>query len=332
MNKVKQTPMSSPLYVTNTQEQNRLKANARMMKDSLFALSKRVFQIAATVNKETTDLEANINNTLGALENRRMSEAVTRQQSAMTSANNLALLLNELLENLMQNQAEAQGSSGQGQGKPKPGKGKGGSAGQQMKDIITGQDQLGKGMKDGQGKQPGGKQPGSTPGKNGQSGQSGSGSGGSGEGQEGENGNAEQLARMAQQQAALRRQIQELSSMLNSKGLNGNARELRAIQDAMDKNETDLVNRHLTSELIMRQKEIMTRLLEAEKSIRDQEEDNKRNANAGKDEQRPMPPELQQYLQSRQSLLDLYKTVPPSLRPYYKKMAEDYLKQVKQGI
>lgn len=331
MNKVKQTPMSSPLYVTNTQEQNRLKANARMMKDSLFALSKRVFQIAATVNKETTDLEANINNTLNALENRRMSEAVTRQQYAMTSANNLALLLNELLENLMQSQAEASGEGQGKQGKPKPGKGKGGSAGQQMKDIITGQEQLGKGMKDGQGKQPGGKQPGNTPGKNGQSGQNGSGSGGSGEGQEGENGSAEQLARMAQQQAALRRQIQELSSMLNSKGLNGNARELRAIQDAMDKNETDLVNRNLTSELIKRQKEIMTRLLEAEKSIRDQEEDNKRNANAGKDEQRPMPPELQQYLQSRQSLLDLYKTVPPSLRPYYKKMAEDYLKQVKQG-
>jgi hypothetical protein len=200
-----------------------------------------------------------------------------------------------------------------------------------MKDIITGQEQLGKGMKDGQGKQPGGKQPGNKPGQSGQSGQSGSGGGGNGEGQEGENGNAEQLARMAQQQAALRRQIQEISSMLNSKGMNGNARELRAIQDAMDKNETDLVNRKLTSELMMRQKEIMTRLLEAEKSIRDQEEDDKRNANAGKDEQRPMPPELQQYLQSRQSLLDLYKTVPPSLRPYYKKMAEDYLKQVKQG-
>ncbi len=75
----------------------------------------------------------------------------------------------------------------------------------------------------------------------------------------------------------------------------------------------------------------MSRLLEAEKSIRDQEEDNKRNANSGKDEQRPMPPELKQYLQSRESLLDMYKTVPPALKPYYKKMAEDYLKSVKQG-
>lgn len=320
MSKVKKTPLSSPLFVTNTQDEYRLKNNAKMIKDSLFALSKRVFQIAATVNKETSDLEANINSTIDALENRRMSEAVTRQQYAMTSSNNLALLLNELLENLMSSQAQSQGQ-GQGKGKPKPGQGQGGGASGMMKDIITGQEQLGKGMKPGQGQQPGGKQGGNTPG--------GSGKGsGSGNGENGE-GDAEQLARLAQQQAALRRQIQELSSLLNSKGMGGNAKELKAIQDAMDKNETDLVNRRLSSTLVQRQQEIMTRLLEAEKSIRNQEEDNKRNANAGKDEQRAMPPELQQYLQSRQSLLDLYKTTPPSLRPYYRKMAEEYLKQVK---
>jgi len=316
MNKVKQTPLSSPTFLTNTQEQYKLKNNARMIRDSLFSLSKRIFKIAATINKETSDLENNISNTITALENRRVSEAVTRQQYAMTSANNLALLLNELLENLMSDMAQSQGQ-GQGSGKPKPGQGQGGASGM-MKDIITGQQQLGKGMKPGQGQQPGGKQPG---------GQSGSGNGQGGDG--GENGDAEQLARMAQQQAALRRQIQELSSLLNSKGMGGNAKELKAIQDAMDKNETDLVNRRMNATLVQRQQEIMTRLLEAEKSIREQEEDNKRNAHAGKDEQRPMPPELQQYLQSKQALLDLYKTAPPSLRPYYRKMAEDYLKQVR---
>lgn len=318
MTKVKQTSAGSPVYTLNIQEQNRLKGNAKMIKDSLFALSKRVFQIAATVNKETSDLTANIDNTVDALENRRISEGVTRQQYAMTSANNLALILNELLSNLMSSQAQAQGQ-GSGSGKPKPGQGQGGASGAgMMKDIITGQQQLGKGMKPG-GKQPGGQQQGgNSPG--------GSGNGGGGEGGEGE---SEQMARMAQQQAALRKQIQELSSLLNSKGMGGNAQQLKAIQDAMDKNETDMVNRRMNSTLIQRQQEIMTRLLEAEKSIRNQEEDNKRNANAGRDEQRPMPPELQQYLQSRQALLDLYKTAPPSLRPYYRKMAEDYLQQVK---
>ncbi len=39
-----------------------------------------------------------------------------------------------------------------------------------------------------------------------------------------EYGNPEQLARMAQQQAAIRRQLQQLNSLLNSKGM-GNAKE-----------------------------------------------------------------------------------------------------------
>ncbi len=321
MKKVKQTPVSSPGYIANTQEQHRLAGNARMIKDSLFVLSKRLFELAATVNKETSDLESNIKSTTNSLENRRVSEAVTRQQYAMTSANNLALLLNEMLSNLMQMQAQAMQQQGEGScskpgsGKPKPGKNGKPSPGDMMKDIISGQQQMGKGMQQMQGKE--GQKPGQQgKGENGQGG--------------GENGNAEQLAQMAQQQASLRRQIQELNSLLNSKGMGGNAQLMKEIQEKMDRVETDLVNRRTTGQLQERQREIMTRLLEADKAIREQEEDNKRNANAGKDEQRPMPPELKEYLQSRQSLLDLYKTTPPALKPYYKKMAEAYLNEVKQ--
>ncbi len=308
MNSVKTTPPSSPLFLTNAQVQNRLVANAKMIKDSLFVLSKRVFQIAPTINKETTELERNMAQTVTALGNRRMPEAVSRQQYAMTNANNLALLLNELLENLMQQQAQAMGQSGSG----KPKQGQGGGPGQLMKDIITGQQQLGEGMKPGQGNQPG---------QQGSSGKSG--------GQGGEGGDAEQIARMARQQAALRKQIQELSSLLNSKGMGGNARELKAIQEQMDKNEADMVNKRFNSALLQRQRDIMTRLLSAEKAIRNQEEDNKRTAKEGKDENRPMPPEFEQYLKDHQQMKELYKTVPPSLKPFYKKMAEAYLNEVK---
>jgi hypothetical protein len=344
MKSVKATSPNSPNYVPNVQEQSRLRTNARQIKDSLYSLSKRVFQIAPTINKETSDLEKHLNTSITALENRNITEGFLRQQYAMTSANNLALLLNELLENLMQNQAQAQSGSGSssssGKGKSKGGKNGSGGSGQMMKDIISGQQELGEGLgkgrqgnSPGSGNQGGGKGQGSSGSdkKGGNKGDNNNGSSGDSGGEgDGEGNNSEQIARMAQQQAALRRQIQELSSMLNSKGMSGNAKELKAIQDAMDKNETDLVNRKLNIDLIRRQKDIMSRLLEAEKSIRDQEEDNKRTANAGKEEQRPMPPELQQYIKSQQSILDAYKTTPPALKPYYKKMAENYLKQIKQ--
>ena len=117
----------------------------------------------------------------------------------------------------------------------------------------------------------------------------------------GENGNAEQLARLAEQQATIRRQIQELSSLLNSKGL-GNSKELREIEQKMDKNETDIVNRRMTPELLMRQKEIETRMLEVEKSLREQEQDDKRSSNTAKEISRPVPPALQKYITDQRAI------------------------------
>ncbi len=141
----------------------------------------------------------------------------------------------------------------------------------------------------------------------------------------GEYGDAEQLARLAEQQASLRRKIQELSSELNSKGL-GNSKELKEVEDKMDKNETDVVNRKMTPELMMRQKEIETRMLEVEKSLREQEQDDKRASNTAKDMSRPVPAALQKYITDQRQLLELYKTVPPQLKPYYKEMVENYFK------
>ncbi|PZF70932.1 DUF4175 family protein [Taibaiella soli] len=340
MKNVQQTSVTSQEYLANQTEQNRLHSNSYMIRDSLFSLSKRLSKLSATVNKETTELEKNMKYSLDALENRRVGEALTRQQYVMTRANNLALMLNEMLANLMQMQAQAQNNPGKGSCNnpggmnPKPG------AGKQLSDIITKQQQLGNAMQQmqgaQQGKQPGGQQQGQQPGQQGQ--QQGQGQKGNQQGGEGglgsqgnsasnEYGNSEQLARMAEQQAELRRQLNELNSLLNSKGL-GNAKELREIQDKMDKNEADLVNRRLGSEFQMRQKEIMTRLLEAEKSLREQEQDDKRSSNTAKEISRPVPPELQKYMQDRQKLLELYKTVPPQLKPYYKNMVEQYYQMI----
>ncbi|XZF14464.1 DUF4175 family protein [Chitinophagaceae bacterium MMS25-I14] len=349
MRDVRNTGTASQQYLANQQEQNRLHGNSFMIRDSLFALSKRQFKLAATVNKETTELERNMKSATDALENRRPGEAMTRQQYVMTHTNNLALMLNEMLSNLMQMQSQAQKQPGNGSCNkpggmnPKPG------AGQQLSDIITKQQQLGNSMQQMQGKQQGqqkdGQQPGDKDGKEGNKGQkgqqqgqqagsqgqNGKGGNGGGQGSEGDNnneyGNSEELARMAEQQAAIRRQLQELNSLLNSKGM-GNAKELREIQEKMDRNETDLVNRRLSAEFKLRQQEILTRLLQAEKSLREQEQDDKRSSKTSQELSRPIPAELQKYMQDRQKMLDLYKTVPPQLKPYYKDMVEKYYQMI----
>ncbi|MBS1687801.1 MAG: hypothetical protein JSS96_03690 [Bacteroidetes bacterium] len=320
MKSVEQTSPASQTYLTNQQEQNRLHDNSIMIRDSLYKLSKRLVKLAPTVNKETTELEQNMGTAVDDLENRRISDAVTRQQYVMTHTNNLALMLNEMLSNLLQMQAQAQkggkGSCNNPGGKtPKPG------TGQQLSDIITKQQQLGNGMQGmmqkGQGNKPG----------QGQQGNNGQGSPSGNNGQQNEYGDAEQLARFAEQQAAIRRQLQELSSLLNSKGM-GNSHELQDIQKQMDKNETDLVNRRLSSEMQMRQKEILTKLLEAQKAIREQEQDDKRSSHTAQEISRPVPPELQKYMLDQKQLLEVYKTVPPQLKPYYRSMVEQYYQMI----
>ena len=134
------------------------------------------------------------------------------------------------------------------------------------------------------------------------------------------------MARLAQQQAAIRRQLQELNSLLNSKGMGEAAKELREIQEEMDKNETQLVNRRLGSELLLRQKEILTRLLETEKSVREQQQDDKRSSKTADEISRPVPPELEQYMKDRKQLMEQYKTTPPVLKPYYQRLVQDYYK------
>ena len=358
MDEVAQTATSSQSYVTNQDEQNRLLGNSRMIRDSLFSLSKQLSadtktKLPVDINKKTVQLEQHMKRSVEALENRNVALARTSEQYVMTSANDLALILNELLANLMQMQSEGKkGGEGGSCSKPgmKPGKGKPGGkgsegAGQQLADIITEQQKLGNAMQQMGGKKPGekdgngspkpgqGKKQGEGKGKGqGQNGGQNGGQGGNGEDEnEGENGDAEQLARLAEQQASIRRKIQELTSLLNSKGL-GNSRELRDIAEKMDKNESDLVNRRTSGDLMLRQKDIQTRLLEAEKSLREQEQDDKRASNTGKELSKPVPAALQKYITDQRQLLELYKTVPPQLKPYYRNMVENYFQLINPKV
>jgi hypothetical protein len=329
MGDVRGTSTASQAYLANMREQERLRNASLMIRDSLFSLSKRVFKLAPTVNKETAELERNMKMSTTALEQRDVSNALTRQQYVMTHTNNLALMLNELLSNLMQMRSQSMSSSSPGSctkpgsGAPKPG------ASQQLKDIITQQQRLGQQMGEQPGKKPGEGKQGQQSKQPGKSGQNGAGGAGQGKGSEAssEYGDAEKLARLAEQQAAIRRQLQDLQSRLKGSGMD-QSKELRDIQQQMDRNETDIVNRRLSAELLRRQQEILTRLLEAEKSLREQEQDNKRASNVGKELPRPVPPELQQYLHNRQQLLELYRGIPPQLKPYYRQMVDAYFRSI----
>jgi hypothetical protein len=79
-----------------------------------------------------------------------------------------------------------------------------------------------------------------------------------------------------------------------------------------------------------RQKEIMTRLLEAEESMREQELDDERKGETAKEYERISTESFEEYIKAKQQEIDLLKTVPVKLNPYYKNEANKYFQRINE--
>ena len=326
--KINKTDASNPQYVKLTQDQKKLKDDAKMIEDSLLALSKRQPKVSSVINKEIGIINANMERTIGALAERQTPEAASRMQFVMTSENNLALMLSESLDQMQQQQAQSKpgsgkcnkpGGTGSGKGKPKP------SASQmkKMQEKINQQIEKLKKQLDAekQANEKGGKKPGEKPGqKPGQKlGEQGGG---------GMFGNSKELAQVAAQQEALRRELNKMSDALNKDGKQGNG-QLQKIAQEMEKTENDIVNRNITQETLKRQSEIMTRLLEAEKADQERDKEEKRKSNEAKTQQYSNPNNFLEYKLLKQREAELLKTVPPALTPFYKGKVNDYFNSIR---
>ncbi len=314
MNKLQAISISDPQYPKIISEQKKIKDDLQMIEDSLFALSKRQIEIEPIINKEINKINQNIAkalqslidmNTIGA--NYRISDgkgqALSRQQYAMTSINNLALLLSEALEQMQQSMDMPMQGKGQckspkskkkmncsnpGQGKPSA------KSLRQMQEQLNKQlEALKKGME--QGKKPG---------NNKQS-------------------MSEQLARMAAQQAAIREQLRKMADDLKNGG-GMKSGDISKLQEEMNKTETDLVNKRINLEMLKRQQEILTRLLESEKAEQEREKDDKRESLEQKNELFSNPKQFFEYNRLKEKKDEMLKTIPPSLNSFYKTKINAY--------
>ena len=100
----------------------------------------------------------------------------------------------------------------------------------------------------------------------------------------------------------------------------------------MEDSELDLVNKSLTQELIERQQEILTRLLQAENAMREQELDPEREGEAAKSINRTIPDVFDEYLKAKEREVELLKTIPPKLNPFYKNEVNEYFKRLETTI
>lgn len=290
----------SPNVSNILQSQHQIRENMSLIEDSLLALARRQMSVKPFITKEVSKINSYIESSQALLDTRSMSKAAQNQQFVLTSMNNLSLMLAESMQEMKKQQSECKSKcKKQGNGSCNNPGGKGKSKKTRAKEM---QQQLNRQMEAMKKAMEQGKQQ---------------------QGQSGTPKMSEQFAKMAAQQEAIRKMMQDYQDQLKSQNGVGDKSLDQLIED-MQKTEKELVNRILNQQTINRQKNIETRLLESEKADRKQDEEKKRESTEGKDILNNNPPKDWNLDKSKESQQEMLKTVPVNLNYYYKEKVNSY--------
>ena len=282
-------------------KQFEVKQTMKHIEDSLDALARRQAAVKPFIQKEVTKIQSNIETAQTELQNRRPSVASKNEQFALTSMNNLALMLMESMNDMQQQQKQSQskcnkagnGSCNKPGGKGKPNK----TSARELQQQLNRQMEAMKKSMEQQAKQ----------GQTGKPQQS----------------MSEQFAKMAAQQEAIRKMLQDYQSELKQQNGVGDKSLDKIIED-MQKTEKDLVNRQITQQTINRQKDITTRLLQSERADMEREKDKERKSNEARQIPNMNPPKDWNFDREQKQQNEMLRSVPANLNYYYKAKANNY--------
>lgn len=225
--------------------QKKIKDQSQIVKDSLYALAKRTPQINSIVNNELLSMEMNLDKAIAEMEEGLLPNARSSQQFVMTATNNLALLLNEALENLEQQMANGEpGDTGDNnQKKSKSGmnllKQQSENIKEQLQKMI---DEL---------KQGGGSN------------------------------RSQHFGHSLMQHEMMQKMLREIMS---NGGIGDDTKKaLQHVDDILEENRQNLMNKNIDPDIITRQNLINTRLLEAEKAELEREYEEERESKTAED-------------------------------------------------
>ncbi len=332
MKEFKKLDYGNPVFGKKLTIQHNYKENFEHIDDSLFALSLRQPLLSEKINEAVTDIQFNLEKTLELFADNRLQQGYSAQQYIVAGANELALLLSEILGNMQQQMGMG---SGQGNGK---GQGQGESDGKgrgfQLPDIIKKQESLSKKMEDGMKKNNGNNSEGNDKGDregegkgNGKSGKEGmDGKNGTKEGKEGfDNEDSEQmnglLFEIYKQQQLLRKQLEDRLGKLGNKGQAGQLlRDMKEIeQQLLDKG----FNRRTLEKML----NLKHRLLKLDKATFEQGKENKRQSQTNKKTFRNTLRLTREDIKKYFNTTEILNREALPLHPVYKQKVQEYFKQ-----
>lgn len=288
--------VNDPGFPDLIREQRKIQSDLEMIQDSLVALSKRQVAIQSFVNREIAELHTQLRQGIDHMINRRRPQAASRQQFVMTHINNLALMLNESLQNINQ-----QMGAGQGMGEDSQA-GEGSPSFESLREMQERLNEMMQQFMDGQ-------QP--MPGETGESPMS----------------ISEQMARMAAEQEAIRNKLRDMADEMRNQGQQLD-QELDGIRRDMEQSELDILRKDINAQTIDRQQRILTRLLEHERAEMEREQEERREGTTAENYEISNPEAFFEYNRIREREVEMLRSLPPGLRPFYRSLVEKYFLHV----
>ena len=293
--KTQKTKVTSSEFIALVRQQQKLVLDSKIIEDSLFALSKRAVKIQSKINSEITLIKDNMNESKGFLEERRVNKSAEKQQFVMTSANNLALLLSEILKSMQMDLSMMPSSCK----KPKNCNNPKNSNNPSMSEIKKAQKQLNKNMKNG--KQNGQK----NKGKNKMS--------------------SKDLMQLARKQGLIKSELEKLEN--NNQGSKG-SKLIDEMKKQMEENEYDIINNNISNMTFERLDQLIENFIDYEKAKKEEGEEEKRESNEWLINDSRQNSDYNKMLKEKKKQLELININPLNLKPYYKKEVRKYFNSI----
>ena len=289
------TKTTNPDFVSLVRKQQKLEDDSKIIEDSLYALSKRVVKIQSRINKEITLIKENMNYTTSFLEERKTNKASEKQQFVMTSTNNLALLLSEILKSMQMDLSSMPSSCK----KPKNCNNPKNSNNPSMSEIKKAQKELNKKMKNGQ--------------KNGEK----------------NKGNkkmsSKDLMQLAKKQGLIK---SGLESLKNGENNSKDSKKIEEIKKQMEENEYDIINNKISNTTLERLDQIIDNFIDYEKAKKEEGEEQKRESFEWRLDEKNKSEDINKILKEKINQIELLNSSPINLKPYYKKEVNKYFNSI----
>ena len=282
---------ADPLYQDRILEQSQLVENFKMVRDSLYSLSRRTVYLGNHISKAAFLIEDEMEKSCLLLQERNSSKALRSQRESLKNANDMILLLSESLKNIENN------SSGSGGKTIKKRKQKPTDQKQSLSEMRNAQEQLKNQMRDLLNQM-----------KNNSQGQ-----------------NDGELVKSLIQNEIYQQMLEQM--MYNSDIDSQTAKLLKEVKNLMEKTHTELSNKKLSIQTVLRQQSIVNKLLEAENAETERELDDKRESVTAKNINGNRHENLQEDITFEKNI-DILKQTNLRLNSFYKSKFEDYLNSV----